>query len=280
LKEEHGHIPETTDKYFSSKSKYNNREKYNEGLRKIGKRDHGADDVGKETQTFEVQERNEFLGAQNITKVKRHSTSRNRNTDTAILAYKDSPTQKNDMFECLQVDKPKHKLKNSNKSNSEKHRIKTHVSNKSSADFSILPNITNARRDKCSDSSRINDVKVQNSTDLLVDTYDMPLDVPKSVPRKSNFNDFGTSHGGCGQQFGHEENDKEIIQQQQLWLLNGSPLSPDKFDEEVPVERKISENYDVNSDVSIDSFEHEHQNNIYMEVEPSTQLKADPSIKP
>ena len=212
---------------------------------------------------------------------KRHLAPRNRTTDIAKMAYKVTSNQNTDMFEVLQEDRPKHKLKKSNRPNSENHRINIDVSKKSSKDFAILPNDTNVRKDKCFDISRSNDVNAQNPTDILEDTYDMPLDVSKTVPQKSNSNNFETNHEkGCEQQFLHEGNDKDFIQEQQLWLLNGSTLPPDQLNREVPVKQGVSENYNVNSDASIDSFEHEHQNNIYMEVESSKQLQSNPSTKP
>ena len=221
------------------------------------------------------------MGDQHINRGKRHSAPRDKNTDIPKLAYKVSSNQNTDIFEGLQEDRPKHKLKKANRSNSENHRINIDVSKKSANDFAISPNITNDRRDTCFDSSRSNDVNVQNATDILEDTYDMPLDVSKSVPQISNFNNFGTNHEqGCEQQFVHEGNDKDFIQQQQLWLLNGSGSPPDNFEREIPVKQDISENYNVSSDASIDSFEQEHQNNIYMEVESSKQLKSNPSTKP
>ena len=110
------------------------------------------------------------------------------------------------------------------------------------------------------DSSRLNDVTVQTPTDLLEDTYEMPLDASKSVPQKSNCNNFVKPRK---QQFVHEGNDKEFIQQQQLWLLNGSTSSSEKLDREAPIKQDIDENYIVNSDAPMTSFEHEHQNNIY-----------------
>ena len=243
-------------------------------LRKTGNGNHDTEDIRNATQSFEIHEGDEFLGDKNLNRGKRHSTPRNKSTGKAKAAHKDTSNKNNDIFDDLQEDRPKHRLKNPNRTHSENHRITSDVSKQSTNDFVILPNIQNTRRDTCFDSSRLNDVTVQTTTDLLEDTYEMPLDASQSVPQKSNCNNFVKPRK---QQFVHEGNDKEFIQQQQLWLLNGSTSSSDKLDREVPIKQDIEENYIVNSDAPMTSFEHEHQNNIYMEVESLKQLKRNPS---
>ena len=116
-----------------------------------------------------------------------------------------------------------------------------------------------------------NDIGIQRRNELLEDTYNVPLDVSE-IPSPNLSSKHTNTHDpiqDCYPPVHYEGSEKDIVQQQQLWLLN-SRTAPNELEEEFRRERREvddSASSDQSNPSSMEAFLPENQTNIYMEVE-------------
>merc|ERR1712150_6100 len=122
---------------------------------------------------------------------------------------------------------------------------------------------------KKSDSPRSNGTDIQTDQQCLEVTYDIPLDMPQRMSSQLDLEPINTIN--------FDGNEKEFVQQQQLWLLNGR-ISPQNIDRILTTPQTRTTGEDVTREPAdhtiFESFPNEIQSNIYMEVDSSEQLKS------
>ena len=224
----------------------------------------------------------EILKDRNVNVSKRQSTSRNKHMDSHKTDYKNSPhknyASENSFYDendSTSVDEASDRCRKSKKPGIESNRdenkdrkrknSRTNTKKNSHAQYEhknhVLP-------------SPIKDSKTQKPSEILEDTYNLPLDV-SDLP-SSHLSSRRTNTRETIEEFyppeNHNVNDRELVQLQQLWLLNRS-TAPNEYVEDIRMERnEIDDSNSVSSEQSnlspIDGFQTETSPNIYMEVEP------------
>lgn len=182
--------------------------------------------------------------------------------------------------ECSHNFRPKDKSKRTKQLSLANHGNNRKELKKIGTDMIAIPHSTKPGSDESSDSFKSKDMKRIKDKTMLEDTYDMPLDVAECTHDSSELQ-FYSKHSNIinieslKNDFHYEGNEKEFIQQQQFWLLNGQVL-PNEFVKGQNSREKGSEEDVAASEGMMDHapqepLQHEHRNHIYMEVESATQ---------
>ena len=166
-------------------------------------------------------------------------------------------------------DKAKGKPNREKKSSSANHK-KSHKEHKKTAkDSARDPGVSKIKSVQKYDSPRSNGTDIQTDQQSLEDTYDIPLDMPQRMSSQLDLEPINTIN--------FDGNEKEFVQQQQLWLLNGR-ISPQNIDRILTTPQTRTTGEDVTRETKdhtiFESFPNEIQSNIYMEVDSSEQFKS------